>query len=94
MNMGPNSFGMHPVHLHGHSFYVLRMAFGQFDPITGLLKGQNPDISCVANTSCSLASWQAGQPPINTYRPPRKDTLLVPPYGYAIVRFVADNPGW
>lgn len=93
-NMGPNAFGMHPIHLHGHSFHVLRVGYPSFDPVTGLMTSQNKDISCVANTSCSLASWAFGPPRLNTDRPPRKDTVVVPPGGYAVVRFVSDNPGW
>ncbi|XP_070545387.1 uncharacterized protein [Ptychodera flava] len=32
--------------------------------------------------------------PMNLYNPPRKDTILLPAGGYAIVRLEADNPGW
>jgi FtsP/CotA-like multicopper oxidase with cupredoxin domain len=93
-NMGNHAYGMHPIHLHGHSFHVLRIGFPPHDPVTGLMTGQNSDIFCTANTSCALAQWAKGRPPLKLQRPVRKDTIVVPPGGYAVVRFVADNPGW
>ncbi len=38
--------------------------------------------------------WANGTAPLlNMDHPVRKDTVVVPPGGYAVIRFVADNPG-
>ena len=50
--------GHHPVHLHGHTFYVISTS-------------DNP----------------------GTKTPILRDIVSVPPLGWAIIRFVADNPG-
>ena len=50
--------GHHPVHLHGHTFYVISTS-------------ENP----------------------GTKTPILRDIVSVPPLGWAIIRFVADNPG-
>jgi len=34
-----------------------------------------------------------GASQFNTVNPPRRDTLTIPGYGWAGIRFVADNPG-
>ena len=38
-NVGSGSGWAHPIHLHGHSFYLLKMGYPEQDPDTGLLKG-------------------------------------------------------
>lgn len=70
--------GSHPVHLHGHSFYVLssfrakgKSGWGSYNPY--------------------LAS---GPPsPLNMDNPPAKDTVSVPRRGHVVLRVLADNPG-
>jgi len=106
MNMGMGGFGMHPMHLHGHHFEILRIGYPPFYNDTGAVcrwpKGtphptclQNEDIECMNNTGCARARWRDGKRPVlNTVNPPLKDTVVVPPGGYVVVRFVADNPGW
>ncbi|CAG2189735.1 unnamed protein product [Mytilus edulis] len=36
-NIGNGSGWSHPIHLHGHSFYVMKMAFGKYDKTSGRL---------------------------------------------------------
>ena len=50
--------GHHPIHLHGHTFYVISTS-------------ENP----------------------GTKTPILRDIVSVPPLGWAVIRFVADNPG-
>ena len=40
-NVGSGSGWAHPIHLHGHSFYLLKMGYPEQDPETGLLKGRS-----------------------------------------------------
>lgn len=69
--------GPHPFHLHGYHFYVLARSVG----------------------SSYWGSWNAhaqAEPPggpLQLDTPVRKDTVLVPRRGYAVLRFRADNWG-
>ncbi|XP_059169959.1 uncharacterized protein LOC131951634 [Physella acuta] len=69
--------GVHPVHLHGYSFRVVAM---------GLINSNATvyDVEAMDN---------AGEITRRTKFAPLKDTVIVPPSGYTIVRFKADNPG-
>ncbi|KAL9257974.1 putative laccase-9 [Drosera capensis] len=58
----------HPMHLHGHSFYVVGMGIGNFDHV---------------NDTKSF----------NLDDPPRLNTVGVPKFGWAAIRFAAKNPG-
>ncbi|KAL4189573.1 hypothetical protein AMTRI_Chr08g166010 [Amborella trichopoda] len=58
----------HPMHLHGHDFYVLAEGFGNFNP------------------SRDTSNF-------NLVDPPLRNTMGVPINGWAVIRFVADNPG-
>lgn len=89
---------VHPVHLHGHHFHVIKIAYPPFDPETGNSTAFNPDIRCL-NEPCSRATWadpswiNGNIPGVNLVNPPLKDTVNVPANGYVIIRFMADNPG-
>ncbi|XP_064615588.1 uncharacterized protein LOC135479627 [Liolophura sinensis] len=68
----------HPMHLHGHSFRVLA------------LKQVN-----ISTTMEAVKRLDAeGYIHRNYDNPVQKDTILVPDGGYAVLRFVADNPGF
>lgn len=90
---------VHPVHLHGHHFHVLKIAYPPFDPETGNSTAFNPDIRCL-NEQCTRATWadpswiNGDIPGLNLINPPLKDTINVPANGYVIIRFIADNPGY
>ncbi|CAK7223437.1 hypothetical protein SBRCBS47491_005205 [Sporothrix bragantina] len=69
----------HPFHLHGFDFYVV----GSHEGLGGW-DYYNP----------FFVPWKPPRGgPINTLNPIKRDTVYVPPYGYVILRFRADNPG-
>lgn len=88
-------YSAHPIHLHGYSFALLKLGFGQLDPATGLPLGDNPDVNCTT-PNCSWTQWTTDNPRarMNMERPPLKNTVLVPAQGYAVVRIKTDNLGY
>ncbi|KAL4226688.1 hypothetical protein ACF0H5_014668 [Mactra antiquata] len=98
-NIGNGSGWSHPVHLHGHSFFVMKMGLGTYNQTTGRLINETTDIYCTDdNNFCTEIgwrnmSWSGGNVPGLHSRPPIKDTIVVPTGGYVVVRFVSSNPG-
>ncbi|KAN0090500.1 multicopper oxidase [Hyaloscypha variabilis] len=68
----------HPFHLHGFDFYVITSYEGK-----GGWDYYNP--------FTPSRSPRGG--PFNLHNPIRKDTVYVPPWGYVVIRFLADNTG-
>ncbi|XP_064605204.1 uncharacterized protein LOC135470287 [Liolophura sinensis] len=104
LNMGSGKGWSHPIHMHGHSFYVLKMGYARYNETTAKLIGDNLDIDCRGNPDrtksfCNNATWtnsswlHGNVPDVELEKPPRKDTLIVPTGGYAVIRIKADNPG-
>ena len=62
--MNNNNPRTHPMHLHGHNFFVEAIGEGAWDGT--VVRPENPQ---------------------------RRDTQLVPAYGYLVISFFADNPG-
>ncbi|XP_060086242.1 uncharacterized protein LOC132565610 [Ylistrum balloti] len=99
-NLGNGKGWSHPVHLHGHSFYVMKIGFGKYNS-TGVLVGSTPDISCdigskgfCNNPVWANETWRGGNVPgLVLDKPAQKDTIIVPTDGYVVIRFKADNPG-
>lgn len=100
---GTNRDFSHPVHLHGHSFYVVHVGYGTYADNGTLLNNSN-DIECDSDL-CMNPSWRGGVVPpevtavmsssgmlIDTAV--RKDTVIVPAGGYVAIAFLADNPGY
>ncbi|RAO71451.1 uncharacterized protein BHQ10_007463 [Talaromyces amestolkiae] len=72
--------GTHPFHLHGNDFQMVE----RYPPY-----GENfYDYS----DGTDFATYNASNATFPTY-PPRRDTFVLPPGGYYVIRFVADNPG-
>uniref|UniRef100_A0A8W8NX73 Uncharacterized protein n=1 Tax=Magallana gigas TaxID=29159 RepID=A0A8W8NX73_MAGGI len=102
-NIGTGAVITHPIHMHGHTFEVLKMGFPSVNE-TGFLIPNN-DIQCsptLANnkSQCNNATWRNATwndyrsiPNINVEDPVRKDTIVVPYGGYSIIRIWATNPG-
>lgn len=72
--------GSHPFHLHGHNFQVIDRA-PPFGPHFYDYADGDPVPFDPANHTAFPAI------------PARRDTFVVPPQGYFVIRFVADNPG-
>ncbi|KAL3473071.1 Cupredoxin [Aspergillus californicus] len=73
--------GSHPFHLHGHAFQVIARY-----PAMG------PDFYDYADATDAIAFDPGNHTEFPAY-PPRRDTVVVPPMGYAVLRFRSDNPG-
>jgi len=77
----------HPWHLHGHKFAVLATGFPNY----------SEDCDVVFCRNKPESGWWArdGMPDLlDPHEAPLKDTVNIPPGGYAIIQFKADNPGW
>ncbi|XP_052239181.1 uncharacterized protein LOC127850289 isoform X9 [Dreissena polymorpha] len=98
-NLGIGAGWSHPIHLHGHSFYVMKMGLGLYNSSNGRLVVPTTDIVCTDKFEfCSTmrwsdASWDNGNVPGMNDDPPQKDTIIVPTGGYVVVRFISENPG-
>lgn len=73
--------GSHPFHLHGHQFQLVDR-----QPNVG------PQFYSFLNDGTPVAYDPNNHTAFPKY-PARRDTLVLPPYGYFVIRFVADNPG-
>ena len=98
--MGAGSGWGHPIHLHGHSFYLLKSQFPLQNQTTGLASHDNSDIDCGGGLNfCNSASWKnpswknGNVPGLNIKDPIRKDTIIIPTGGYAVIRIRSTNPG-
>ena len=84
----------HPVHLHGHSFHVVKTGYGEYDN-QGKIIASNSDLQC--GTPCEMApTWTNGRAPSDiriSSKTIQKDTVIVPAGGYVVVDFIANNPG-
>lgn len=72
--------GSHPFHLHGHNFQVINRAPGYGPDFDSYLSGD--PVPYDPNNHTAFPST-----------PIRRDTFVLPPQGYIVLRFVADNPG-
>ena len=96
-NIGDNigNKAAHPIHLHGHSFQVVGIYYGTYNESTGMLIGNNENVTCDGDSSCTAPHW-AGSPVDGTVNDTtvRKDTIIVPPGGYVVLRFISNNWGF
>ncbi|KAF7993644.1 hypothetical protein HCN44_010239 [Aphidius gifuensis] len=69
----------HPFHLHGYGFHVMA-------------QGSQDKVKLTPKNIHKALQLDRQKYKFNS-RPPVKDTLPVPPNGYTIVRFIANNPG-
>ena len=100
----------HPIHVHGHTFHVVKVGYPEYDLDTGFIKRvngtsiYNPDIKC-ADTDCTnpgcvparctRPSWANPPPSLSINEYTiRKDTVIVPAAGYVVINFITDNPGF
>jgi hypothetical protein len=88
-----SSIRTHPMHMHGHSFFVAKIAYPQYDE-NGTIVNQVDDIEI---PECGPGAWKNNVQPEGIRvdsETIRKDVIIVPAGGYVVVDFVADNPGW
>ncbi|CAL1531522.1 unnamed protein product [Lymnaea stagnalis] len=104
LNMGAGKGWVHPIHMHGHSFHVVKIGYPTYNRTTGKILHDNLDIDCQGNADreksfCNVAKWANSSwggntvPGLELEFPPVKDTITVPTGGYVVVRIRADNPG-
>ena len=88
--------GHHPIHIHGHSFAVLKMGYAIQDETSGHYTSFNTDVLCDDDGSlCRSTQWNGAPPSLTgVTRPVLKDTVMVPARGYVVLRFRARNPGF
>ncbi|KAI1613219.1 ferrooxidoreductase Fet3 [Exophiala viscosa] len=72
--------GSHPFHLHGHNFQVIDRAPAYGAHFYDYLAGDPVPYDPSNHTAFPAI-------------PARRDTFVLPPQGYYVIRFVADNPG-
>lgn len=105
-NMGTGKGWGHPVHLHGHSFELLKMGFPTSERISGNITTENEEIRCTSRRNyvnggdyCTSSTWSdpswanGNAPGLNLVNPPLKDTVVIPRGGYVVIRIRANNPG-
>lgn len=72
--------GSHPFHLHGHNFQVITRQPSYGAHFYNLLNSDPVPYDPTNHTAFPAS-------------PMRRDTVVLPPHGYLVIRFVADNPG-
>ena len=93
LNLTNNMPLTHPFHLHGHDFYVLDAGTAA---TSGLSRRQGgpPAGAGAAGAAPSFgpgATWDGRV--LRPDNPTRRDTVLIPPMGFAAVQFELNNPG-
>ena len=96
-----NGKAAHPIHLHGHTFQVAGIYYGNYFE-NGTLKSNNDNITCSNNQGgndplCTNPTWTNPSNPVDgtvNATTVRKDTIIVPPGGYVVLRFISDNWGF
>ena len=80
----------HPIHLHGHSFYILDVGFdaSRFCEEQSCCPSMIPQGDIVDGTSYNISTGLINDSYI------LKDTVVVPGGGYAVIAFQANNPGY
>ena len=89
----PSSIRTHPIHLHGHSFFVAKIAYPSYDE-NGKIERQRDDVTI---QDYGPGAWKNNVPPEGIRVDSdtvRKDVITVPAGGYVVIDFLADNPGW
>ena len=101
-NFGTES---HSIHMHGHSFFVVAVGYGSYDDTNNFVNGTNLSLSCSADETdapefsdqlCTTMHWRTGLTPSLkvTTSTLRKDTVVIPGGGYAVIQIVSASPGF
>lgn len=83
----------HPIHLHGHSFWVKKIVYPNYNE-NGSVK--NEPSGGIDVPLYGFPSWKPASEPIPpvTSTTVRKDVIIVPAGGYVVVAFKVHNPGF
>jgi iron transport multicopper oxidase len=81
--------GSHPMHLHGHAPQLVARAPGVFTPGNKHPHQQN---KVGTNATVNAKGYNGDTTPMPKV-PLRRDTWMVAPNGYTVIRFKAENPG-
>ena len=84
---------LHPIHLHGHSFHVVKIGYPTYFT-NGTIDKPTQDLQ---DNECGHPSWKNNSAPDDikaNSTTVRKDTIMVPAGGYVVIEFRADNPGY
>ena len=94
----------HPIHLHGHTFHVVHVAYPEYESATGFVGKHNSDIYCddihctkegCDPKRCTRPKWREESMAFSIGRyTVRKDTVIVPAGGYVVINFLSDNSGY
>lgn len=100
---GIGDFFAHPIHLHGHSYHVVYIGYGQYNA-SGQIVNETADIDCGTGLLCVNPKWANGIVPQGVLDRTangsvissaiRKDTVIIPAGGYVVIAFQANNPGY
>ena len=88
----PDDYILHPLHIHGHTFQVLKIGYPTYSDTNGFVQSNSRDIICVGS-SCSSTRFNDQMTFIVSNKTVRKDTIVIPGGGYVVVSFISDNPG-
>lgn len=100
----------HPIHLHGHYFYVTDVVYPSYNQL-GRYVSATDKVECITSSGSQCpryfitsrnnqgilsqdVRWRNDVAPTPEGKFAIKDTVIVPYGGYTTIRFVADNPGW
>ena len=78
----------HSMHMHGYEFFLMAHGFATYEK--GRIIGDNKNISCRNQTGCPIVDFNENvlkQKSRERSSFIAKNSILVPPQGYAIVRF-------
>ncbi|TKA73136.1 hypothetical protein B0A49_07323 [Cryomyces minteri] len=83
--------GSHPFHIHGHDVQLVARQPGVYNPPPHLKHPDQPNKS--GHNGSANALGYTGNTATMPAVPMRRDTWLIAPNGYTVIRFTADNPG-
>ena len=88
----PGDHFIHPLHVHGHTFQLLKIGYPEYSDTTGFAIGNAAELTC-DNSPCTSLKFTSPQSLQVTNKTVRKDTVMIPGGGYVVLRFISDNPG-
>ena len=91
-SIAPGDHFLHPLHVHGHTFQLLKIGYPEYSNITGFALGDAADLTC-ENQPCTSTRFTTPKSFLVTNKTVRKDTVMIPGGGYVVLRFISDNPG-